>query len=254
MDETPKNTTPESSSSAPPKWLMKLIGEVNGNERPKLFMSKNLTKNDVSERQACLLIPSKQVNDSSFLTETERSTLLDTAQVGLQLSLVGSGTQTKEVVLKRRRTKGVWGFVLLKWNHVSKEHKLKATDPISLWSFRNGEGNLFLALVHRSDDATGTAIPDASIREDVVLHLLYERAGPDAVREDDVADNIPHDPIDSQSLNLYSTRLTSSTTWTLITTTVKAIFLMKTKTVDIGYNDDGSIRDPVTNTFGIRFV
>ncbi|CAL9235104.1 unnamed protein product, partial [Arabidopsis halleri] len=177
----------ESSSSAPPKWLMKLIGEVNGNERPKLFMSKNLTKNDVSERQACLLIPSKQVNDSSFLTETERSTLLDTAQVGLQLSLVGFGTQTKEVVLKRRRTKGVWGFVLLKWNHVSKEHKLKATDPISLWSFRNGEGNLFLALVHRSDDATGTAIPDASIRED-------------AVREDDVADNIPDDPIDSQSL------------------------------------------------------
>ncbi|KAG7573241.1 hypothetical protein ISN44_As09g015490 [Arabidopsis suecica] len=134
---------------------MKLIGEVNGNERPKLFMSKNLTKNDVSERQACLLIPSKQVNDSSFLTETERSTLLDTAQVGLQLSLVGSGTQTKEVVLKRRRTKGA--------------------------------RNLFLALVHRSDDATGTAIPDASIRED-------------AVREDDVADNIPDDPIDSQSL------------------------------------------------------
>ncbi|XP_010413009.2 PREDICTED: B3 domain-containing protein At2g31420-like [Camelina sativa] len=140
---SPSRTTP------PPGWLLGKMGEVNGYD-PKLIMERKFTKNDVSDRQGQLLIPTSQLLDSSFLDDTER-TMLDTqtmaldfkSEPGLRTYLVDSNSSSEtefELFLKKRLRNGVWGFVLNRgWNKVlkKKNDKLVAGSPFRLWSFRS---------------------------------------------------------------------------------------------------------------------
>nr|VDD14323.1 unnamed protein product [Brassica oleracea] len=142
--------TEKSSTTAPPKWLMKVMMKEKNAHDPKLIIKKRLHASDLSKVQSRLSMPINQLLSSDFLTDEETTILHEPApdpQKGVSVVLVDPLSKRHEVEIRRWKIGACWSYVVVGgWNNVIDRNKFEVDDVTVIWSFRYGGGKLCLAL------------------------------------------------------------------------------------------------------------
>ncbi|CAN6834111.1 hypothetical protein Bca4012_033673 [Brassica carinata] len=123
--------TEKSSSTPPPKWLMKVMMKEKNAHDPKLIIKKKLHASDLSKVQSRLSMPINQLLSSDFLTDEEttilhepapdpvKSTRKEGSKKGVSVVLVDPLLKRHEVELRRWKMGENWNYVVVGgWNNV----------------------------------------------------------------------------------------------------------------------------------------
>lgn len=127
-----------------PEKLKKKI-ETLGGIKVELVIEKKLFKSDTIQGENRLSMPLKQIR-SNFLEDDEVKRL--EKDETLTVSLIDTKLQERDICLRRWNMKtSKWYVLKTQWIKIVRDNKLKTDDVIQVWSFRDENNNLHLALV-----------------------------------------------------------------------------------------------------------
>nr|XP_043615667.1 putative B3 domain-containing protein At2g27410 [Erigeron canadensis] len=130
----------------PGQDLRNFIASVVGGSRFKLLIQKKLTTSDVTKSQGRLLIPTTNVEDSGILTEIEKRELEEGEDISLPV-LVSERREWTTVNLKRWNMNKKIYALKTGWNGIVDTNGFKEGVVIQVWSFRDNQERLCLAIV-----------------------------------------------------------------------------------------------------------
>lgn len=138
-----RNTTTTTTHDLPEKLKKKI--ETLGGIKVELVIEKKLFKSDTIQGENRLSMPLKQIR-SNFLEDDEVKRL--EKDETLTVSLIDTKLQERDICLRRWNMKtSKWYVLKTQWIKIVRDNKLRIGDVIQVWSFRDENNNLHLALV-----------------------------------------------------------------------------------------------------------
>ncbi|KAF2287536.1 hypothetical protein GH714_001213 [Hevea brasiliensis] len=151
------NIGSETPPDMPDEWWDKI--RTKGGTDVKLVIMKQMFATDLNPHHDRFSIPFKQIRDSSFLTEDEKSKLKEQKE-NIPVTLMEPCGDESKMLLRQWNLKSSSTYVLtsswkkvLERNHQGSSGKFKQNDIVQLWSFRRN-GELLLALFKVGDAST----------------------------------------------------------------------------------------------------
>ncbi|KAK9910696.1 hypothetical protein M0R45_034648 [Rubus argutus] len=136
-----RNTT--TTHDLPEEFKKKI--ETLGGIKVELVIEKKLFKSDTIQGENRLSMPLKQIR-SNFLEDDEVKRL--ERDETLTVSLIDTKLQERDICLRRWNMKtSKWYVLKTQWIKIVRDNKLRIGDVIQVWSFRDENNNLHLALV-----------------------------------------------------------------------------------------------------------
>ncbi|XP_058003626.1 B3 domain-containing protein At2g31420-like [Hevea brasiliensis] len=133
--------------------------QTKGGTDVKLVIMKQMFATDLNPHHDRFSIPFKQIRDSNFLTEDEKSKLKEQKE-NIPVTLMEPCGDESKMLLRQWNLKSSSTYVLttnwkkvLERNHQGSSGKFKQNDIVQLWSFRRN-GELWLALFKVGDAST----------------------------------------------------------------------------------------------------
>ncbi|KAJ9179996.1 hypothetical protein P3X46_008305 [Hevea brasiliensis] len=151
------NIGSETPPDVPDEWWDKI--RTKGGTDVKLVIMKQMFTTDLNPHHDRFSIPFKQIRDSNFLTEDEKSKLKEQKE-NIPVTLMEPCGDESKMLLRQWNLKSSSTYVLtsswkkvLERNHQGSSGKFKQNDIVQLWSFRRN-GELWLALFKVGDAST----------------------------------------------------------------------------------------------------
>ncbi|KAJ9128945.1 hypothetical protein P3X46_034302 [Hevea brasiliensis] len=159
----------------PDEWWDKI--RTKGGTDVKLVIMKQMFATDLNPHHDRLSIPFKQIRDSIFLTEDEKSKLKEQKE-NIPVTLMEPCGDESKILLRQWNLKSSSTYVLtsswkkvLERNHQGSSWKFKQNNIVQLWSFRRN-GELWLALFKVGDNGSkGENGDGASVSHSTMLDL-----------------------------------------------------------------------------------
>ncbi|KAL6183193.1 hypothetical protein ACLB2K_044604 [Fragaria x ananassa] len=141
-----------------PENFKRKIETMGGDSnKAQLVLQKRLYKSDIEKQQNRLSLPMNQLL-CNFLEPDEVRRLENTEEF-MDITIIDPMGEEEPVCFKKWTYKEtVKSYVLItQWSGVAKKNGLEPGDLIQVWSFRDRENNLHLAVVRRDESSDGSA-------------------------------------------------------------------------------------------------